>query len=123
MNLYLDDVRNMPAGFDTIARNMNEARAALLTGKVQKCSLDHDLGACEACMKLYGTKDAADWIIRSNGTSMPNCPHVGTGKDLVLWMITNNVWPAEKPTVHSANPVGSKIMRELIDEHFPSKVK
>jgi hypothetical protein len=131
MNLYLDDIRAMPEGFDTLARNVEEAKAALLTGNVVKCSLDHDLGACDDCLRLGGVttvkgkltweqreEAAQKWLFDSRFTAMPHCAHAGTGLTLLTWMIENNVWPKEKPTVHSANVVRAPIMRELIDQHW-----
>ena len=118
MNLWLDDVRN-PALFGAIGftwvKTVEEAKAALLTGEVQHASLDHDLGACDDCM---GDRTAEDWLIQHGGMAMPNCTHFGTGYDLCLWMAETGNWPKEKPTVHSANPVGRERMRGVIDRYF-----
>ena len=43
-NVWLDDVRPMPKGYDVHVRTAEEAIALLKTGKVRKISLDHDLG-------------------------------------------------------------------------------
>lgn len=118
MNLYLDDMRPVPKGW-VLAGTVEQAKQILIAGDVDECSLDHDLGACGNCMKLYALHDAAEWLVRSKYQSMPHCSHVGTGVDLVEWMVDSQTWPKQKPTVHSANPVGAKIMRELIDKHFP----
>ncbi|HEY1065437.1 MAG TPA: cyclic-phosphate processing receiver domain-containing protein [Pirellulales bacterium] len=44
MNLWLDDVRPMPSGFDLHVVTAAQAIAALATGGGRKISLDHDLG-------------------------------------------------------------------------------
>ena len=46
MKLWVDDVRDAPAGW-ICARNYHEATGWISTGKVDTISLDHDLG--EAC--------------------------------------------------------------------------
>jgi hypothetical protein len=81
MRLYLDDLLDVPPGFDAVARTADEALALLAAGGVQFISLDHDL-ATEAT----GYTVAA-WIERAafDGTLAP-----------LGW------------TVHSANPVGRR---------------
>lgn len=121
MNVYLDDIRPAPEGF-LLVTSLTELKALLSEpGLVKQLSLDHDLGACPSCMELYSVKTAEEWLARSRGTSMPNCPHIGTGLDMVRWMIVENKWSREKPTVHSMNPVGASSMRAEIDAHFPTK--
>jgi hypothetical protein len=44
INLWLDDCRPMPAGYDLHVYTAQAAIAALETGTVEKISLDHDLG-------------------------------------------------------------------------------
>lgn len=44
MNLWLDDERPMPEGYDYHARTAEEAIQLIQQGKVNKLSLDHDLG-------------------------------------------------------------------------------
>jgi hypothetical protein len=44
INLWLDDCRPMPAGYDLHVFTAQAAIAALETGTVEKVSLDHDLG-------------------------------------------------------------------------------
>jgi hypothetical protein len=121
VNLWLDDVRD-PAdyGLDgwTWVKTVDEAKSALQLNNVQKLALDHDLGACADCMQVYnGSADL--WLEASGYQAMPNCSHFGTGYDLVLWMAEKGIWSKEKPTVHSANPVGAKAMRQTIDRYFP----
>ena len=87
--LWLDDIRPAPRGF-THVKTIDEAKAILGTGRVAFASLDHDLGACDKCSKGL-TPD--EWLEKSNYASMPNCPHVGTGYDLVCWMEETGHWP------------------------------
>ena len=120
MNVYLDDMRPAPDTYILI-NNIQTIKALLeVHGLIEHLSLDHDLGACGTCMRLYGVTDAQEWLNKSKGTSMPHCPHVGTGYDLVLWMMANGKWPQHKPTVHSANPEGQQLMRAAIDRYFPT---
>lgn len=88
MNLWLDDVRPAPDGF-THVKTVDEAMPYLISGEVEKASLDHDLG------------DGA------------------TGYWLVSWMEENDIWPKEKPLVHSMNPWGAHRMREVIARKWP----
>lgn len=114
INLWLDDIRPAPAGW-LLAKNYDEAVALASRNPVQKMSLDHDLGACSACLK---GRSPEEWLEEADYQSMPNCTHVGTGYNFVEWMAQNNVWPAECPIVHSMNPVGAARMRILIDENW-----
>jgi len=103
IKLWLDDVRPAPAGW-TQAWTAQEAQRLLLTHDVEEASLDHDLGACEACL--------AAWDYQQD--SMPHCDHVGTGYTLVCWMEETGLWPQTPPAVHSANPVGRARMQQVI---------
>ena len=93
MNLWLDDVRPAPAGY-VACRSVNEAIGWLTKEPIQHMSLDHDLG------------DYAD--------------QGGDGVKLVLWMAEHEVWPVERPVVHSMNPVGRRNMESLIGRYFPA---
>ncbi len=117
MKIYLDDMRHPPEGW-TLCTNINEVKDLLRDKLIVDLSLDHDLGACAPCMQVANAGSPEEWLWRSGGSSMPNCPHVGTGYDLVKWMTKTGHWPTNKPTVHSANPVGSKNMREDIERYF-----
>lgn len=59
MNLWLDDERPMPEGYDRHVRTAPEAIALLASGVVGKISLDHDLGGDPAVGTGY---DVAVWI-------------------------------------------------------------
>jgi len=104
--LYLDDVRRCPVGW-TPARSVAEAIEVMERYDVIEASLDHDLGACDACLKT-----------EPQATANLHCRHVPDGKAFVRWMIENDRWPRTKPTVHSMNPYGAKAMREDIDRYW-----
>lgn len=106
MKLFLDDIRMPPDDTWVCARDIGVAKTLLEAGDVAFASLDHDLGACDACQQ-------PDW----HGV-MPHCSHVGTGYDLCLWMAEHNIWPMQKPVVHSMNPVGRDRMRGVIDRYW-----
>lgn len=147
VSLWLDDMdhEQQPIPFGWVhVRTVEEAQTALLNGDVQKMSLDHDLGACLECTKAAmrcmdcGERGIAHMNGREHGSlehswicdecggkcwadwdgMMANCIHFGTGYDLVLWMAEYNHWPAEKPTVHSLNPVGRARMEGTIERYF-----
>jgi len=73
----------------TLARTYVEAITLLHTGWVVRASLDYDLIPPDK------------------------------GIDVVNWMIQNQIWPKEKPAIHSANPIGAARMAILIDRHGP----
>lgn len=87
-DVYLDDERETPPGWHR-CHHVWEVIALIKAKQVRKLSLDHDLGDGEK-----------------------------TGYHLVLWMVENNKWSVEKPTVHSANPVGAMVMKDMIDKWF-----
>lgn len=114
IDLWLDDVRPAPEGWLHVKTD-DEARKVMATQTVRRASLDHDLGACDACMK---GRTPEEWLVDHNMQAMPNCDHVGTGYSFVCWMEVTGMWPLEKPTVHSANPVGRAKMQTAIDRHY-----
>jgi len=87
--MWLDDVRPAPPGWHRVY-DVDQAKHLLLSGAVEECSLDHDLGL-----------------------GVPN------GTDLVNWMAEHDVWPPVRPCVHSANPVGAERMNGIIDRYGP----
>lgn len=121
MNLWLDDVRD-PNDHGHIGyvwvKTVGEAMDWLLAEAVDHLSLDHDLGICAKCRE--GMTDD-EWYERNKGLAMPHCDHVGTGYSLCLWMAETGHWPREKPTVHSANPVGAKRMRGVIERYYGTR--
>lgn len=116
-NLFMDDVRDCSRGPEpwTIARTVELAQEYLSFGLVLKCSLDHDMGACEDCV----SKGLHQGDCLTDETTFMNwCPHVMDGTKLVRWMVETGHWPKEKPFVHSANPNGRDRMRALIDQFY-----
>jgi hypothetical protein len=114
INLWLDDCRPAPEGWVWV-KTVDEAKPYLERGEVQRASLDHDLGACDACL---GGLSEMRWSARRNFQEMPNCDHFGTGYTLVCWMEETRFWPVEKPTVHSLNFEGARRMRMAIDRYY-----
>jgi hypothetical protein len=113
VDLWLDDVRPAPDGWVHV-KTVDEAKRYLADGVVRRASLDHDLGICDDC--AVGTPE--EWLAAHNFQSMPHCTHFGTGYDLVCWMEETGHWPTERPTVHSANPVGRAKMLVAIERQF-----
>lgn len=99
MKIYLDDVRETPPDWyrcytiEEVKKLLCDALLGYRT--ISDMSLDHDLGAAY--------------------TDPLNAP---TGYDLVKWMAQHDMWPTNKPTVHSANPVGKANMLSVIDQHW-----
>jgi hypothetical protein len=88
-NLWLDDVREPPAGWYW-AKTAKEAASIMLSTPIEYASLDHDLGH----RKYDGT-----WLVK--------------------WMIENDIWPKHKPGVHSANLYAAQRMLGLIKQFGP----
>lgn len=103
MKVYLDDIRDTPTGW-TRAYNAWEAIDLLRTGQVKEISLDHDLGD-EPTSAGYGENR-----------------NPGTGYNVCLWMVENNVFPATI-YIHSKNPVGKQNMFQLLNRYAPKNVK
>lgn len=117
IKLWLDDYRKAPDGWLWV-KTVRDAQLQLLTGQVEECSLDHDLGACADCMQGMTPEE---WFYRvGHQESMPHCDHVGTGYDLVKWMAEHSVWPKLPVMVHSMNPVGAARMLGTISRYQPS---
>lgn len=92
MKLFLDDLRTPPDSSWTLVRTVEECQELLKTGNVETVSCDNDLGE--------GYTE---------------------GRRLILWMCEENIWPKNKPTVHSANSVANLYMRQMIDRYYPEK--
>lgn len=106
VKLYLDDERPCPVGW-TLARSVGEAKDIVRRFIVTHASLDHDLGACSDCLRSV-----------PGAAATLSCRHIPNGLDFVRWLVATGAWPPNKPTVHSANPVGRVHMRELIDRFW-----
>ncbi len=113
MNVYLDDMRKPPSGW-YLSTSVAETIRLLEQGVIDKLSLDHDLGACEVCMQ---GKSIEQWMIEDNFESMPNCEHVGTGYDVLLWIeeevYTRGFGPPDI-NIHTANPVARTKMEAAL---------
>jgi len=119
VKLFLDDNRNPPDDTWTVARTADEAFAAI---KRTLCSMhgrncpdaehfeammfDHDLGHCENCEGCQGWKDPC------------GCRCHLTGYFVVAWMETEDIWPEQKPTCHSRNPVGKSKIEAAINRKY-----
>lgn len=96
VHLWLDDERPAPTGW-THARSVADAIVVMQAGPVEAVSLDHDLADLDPDHPEHRER---------------------TGYDLLLWMAEHDRWPRQKPTVHSANPIGGASMRLFIDRHW-----
>lgn len=114
ISLWLDDIRPAPEGWLHV-KTADEAKSYLSSGKVIRASLDHDLGACDKCLR---GKTPEEWLVASGYQQMPNCEHFGTGYTLVCWMEETGHWPIEKPFVHSRNPAGRLKMNLAINREW-----
>ncbi|MGG3691794.1 cyclic-phosphate processing receiver domain-containing protein [Heyndrickxia ginsengihumi] len=85
INIFLDDLREIPEGF-VGARNILEAIDLMEKNRVHIMSLDHDLG------------------MDDKGNLLP------TGYDLVKYVCENGLRPADKIYLHTSNPVGRENM-------------
>jgi hypothetical protein len=99
MKLWLDDCRIPPDVMWLWCKTAGQAWRLLAEAPLDAwtaVSLDHDLGFRRA-----------------------SAPREPTGADLVKWMKQFDIWPTKcKPTVHSANAEGARVMRAMIDAHY-----
>lgn len=121
MKLYLDDLRACSDDW-TLVKNIREAKALVMAneGKITHMDLDHDLGIvyCRTCAFSSGEDDC----LNDNGEIQCGCTcHVNepSGLDFLKWVHENGHWPPNRPTVHSANPVGAVNMRNFITDFGP----
>lgn len=117
INLYVDDVRRSPDGW-ILASTVSRAKEWLTAGVVEKLSLDHDMGACSAC--VANNTHVGDQTTPET-TFVNWCRHVEDGTSLVWWMIETGYWSVEKPTVHSMNPVGRERMEGMINRYWDER--
>ena len=94
IKIFLDDIRPCPDRW-VPARDYNEMIMLLEKhkGEVEEISLDHDLGT------------------------------IRTGYDVCKWIVENEYWNMKKITIHTANPVGSKNMIQLLSRYAPENIK
>ena len=121
VKLWLDDVRPAPEGW-VHAKTATEACDVMQSVVVSEASLDHDLGICPKCTPGQIEAAANLVIVQSLDSTCDRrrcaCQCHATGYDFVLWCAAQNRWPAAKPRVHSANPVGAANMRAVIDRYW-----
>lgn len=109
MNVYLDDLRCGPnndwerrtCGWEgwVIVRSVENVKVLLKAGLVDNLSLDNDMGFNSMVLGQLNL----------------------TGKDLVLWMVSENIWPKGTITIHSENFICARDMKELIDRFRPKR--
>ena len=95
MKLFLDDIRPCPRGYIKID-NYQDCIEFLLKNrnKIDTISLDHDLG------------------------------EIKTGYDVCKWIVANEYYDnLQEIIIHSANPVGTKNMLQLLDKYCPDHIK
>ena len=90
--------------------------AALLSGSVTECSLDHDLGLQDQDPDEYMRLLREDPDEAHERIFLPNYKPEENGLNLVRWMCEQNVIPG-KVTVHSWNPDGARQMAALLNDH------
>lgn len=96
VKLWLDDERPAPRGWYW-ATTVDEALDVLMSCYVQELSLDHDLG-------MGFGKEGVDLV------------------KAIIWfqeVCSVNIWPEQRPTIHSMNPVGRSNMEADIDRYGP----
>jgi len=103
VRLYMDDLRKCPIGWH-VARTVKDAIDIMSNYQVEEASLDHDMGACDACKEKDG--------------SLIHCEHVLDGVDFVRWMTKTGIWPGKKPLVHSMNREGREAMELVINAQW-----
>ena len=114
----MDDRRPAPLGW-VLAKTVEAAKAVLKAGDLEAISLDHDLGACDACVASGASKGD----FKTPSTTFDNwCPHVEDGHSLMIWMFNEELAPPSV-SIHSKNPVGHARMRTVLDRFRPFKVK
>lgn len=101
VRVWLDDERKAPFGW-VHCTHVDDVKVLLKAGVVSELALDHDLGFTHETDPLEEME-------------------APTGYDLTLWMAEHEIWPSERPTVHSANPVGAERMRGVIERYFNKK--
>lgn len=120
MRLWLDDCRPAPEGWTRVT-SVDEAKIYVEQYEIDEMSLDHDLGMAPWCAECQARSDSPDDIEDPDECRCKCHREIApTGYDFVKWLVETEYWPVEKPRVHSANPIGAKRMRDLIDDHFTS---
>jgi hypothetical protein len=98
MRLWLDDTRPAPAGFDIVVSTAEDAIAAIESGKVTYCSLDHDLSYDPPDLEHYNGIEGTGYEV---ATFIEEAAYQGT--------LPRLAW-----RVHSANPAGAARMTQAL---------
>jgi len=97
--LFLDDLRDPPDDTWVVVRNYSEFVDTITRMGIPKTvSFDHDL---------------ADFDVKGKGIVLAKWEEK-TGMDCAKWLVDNDI-VLPHYTVHSANPVGAKNIRSLLD--------
>lgn len=72
-NLWIDDVRTTPEGYDR-AFTAQQAIEMLASGIYDNVSFDHDLGQCDDCV----VQNVSEYIME--------CTHTGDGYQVICWL-------------------------------------
>lgn len=123
IDLWLDDIRDprdYVVGGDHYVRchTAQSAIAILASTPVRHLSLDHDLGLCMECRNRPFREVNPTLLHAPQAMGYWSCPHVGTGMDVVQWMVSNRYRPTGTVTIHSANSERAAAMWVL----FPDAV-
>lgn len=114
--LLIDDFREYPA--DRTERTFESGLKAIQDEIWDILLLDHDLGACEDCIK----KGLHIGDMKTPETTfMNNCPHAKTGYDILCFLERN---PKHKPgniVLVTANPVGRERMNIILGKLYPKE--
>lgn len=95
MRIFLDDIRDPPAGDWVVCRSYDEFVATIeRDGFPEFVSFDHDLGD-----KVPSGKDAANWLVERD-------------------LDTNSMPTAFGFYVHSANPPGAENIQNLLSRYL-----
>lgn len=118
VKVYLDDVRPIPDGWMGV-NNIRDVKQLLLSERVDYLSLDNDLGG--ACQNncWISIADGYNQMVKQSCVKDCECGCHKDGYKLVLWMIEHDIWPKNKPTVHSHNSIRASYMRQMIDRYGP----
>ena len=94
-------------------KTVHDVQKLLSEGKVERLSLDHDLGPQPLCLHCENEpQDCGECHCHNRHSD---------GSDLVAWMVGAAKWSLEKPEVHSMNPVGAEHMQMMIDRYYPGQ--
>jgi hypothetical protein len=110
MNLWLDDMRKPPWGFDLWAKTYEECIELLTLHKdaIVCVSLDHDLAP------EHYVADSTGYM--SSARREPDESVNKTGFRVLEWMRDNSWWP-EELAIHTLSEFGRERMRRFCHDH------